>query len=1274
MSAFDEPAEAERDDTTGDGPLDAAARALGAAHRHAEAAATGSPGMAGVAALRAWLPRARAVARDADADRRAPAEWLLDNDHQVRRALVRIGEDMPPAFYRKLPCLAPEAGGSSRPPRVHALAQGLLGASRMQLSQQLCVAFLRAYQTEAPLAIAELWALPTMLRLVCVEALAESFGRLFPEAAAPAQAGRSAAGGLDDADCVARALSALATIATIRWKDLFDATSLIEDRLGRDPAQVYARMDFETRDRYRRRLEDLARRSRSPELAVADALIARAAAAAPDRLRSHVGHWLIGEGRAAFETEIGARRPARLRLREAAARRAGALYALALALAAFGALTAAAAYLAWVGAGPGAMALGLALSALPAVTLAVTLVNWLVTRLVAPRTLPKLDFRRAVAPDCPTAVAIPALVGGAQDVAALERRLETHRLANPDPMLRFVLLSDLPDADAETTAEDRTVEGALAEAVARLNARFAGAPFHLLHRPRRFNPAEGRWMGWERKRGKLEQFNALILTGEATPFSLIVGDVAALRRIRFVATADADTVLPPGSVSRLVGALAHPLNAARIDPATGRVAAGYTILQPRVEIAPEQATRSAFARLYAGDAAIDIYSRAVSDVYQDLFGVGSFTGKGLYEVAPFAQSLAGRAPENRILSHDLFEGLHGRVALTTDIVVYEGFPASWPELAARQHRWIRGDWQLLPWLGRRVPAPGGRTVPTRFSLLDRWKLVDNLRRSLSPPALVALAFAGWLALPGAPWVWTLVAALTPGAHVFTDLVTGLAQGRRRGAMRGLAMRMREHGGRWALGVAFLPADAALALDAVARTLRRLATRRRLLEWTPAASIAARLSGRSLRGAAWRTMWPAPAVATTGAVALVGLNPAALPVALPLLALWILSPEIAVATSRRPAPVEPPLDAADRAYLRRIARRTWLFFETFVRPEDNWLPPDNFQEAAQSGVAHRTSPTNIGMMMLASLTAWRLGHVGLPGLVERMRNTLDAMDRLETHRGHLLNWVDTRRLTPLEPRYVSTVDSGNLAVSLVTLAQACRAARDGPPILPARWDGLLDALALLSEALAAPENRGAFDRGPPEAIRAIEAAVSAARADRAAWGSALDDLCDRLRPALEARIAEGLAAAEDDLRPEALREAQVWLDRTRRHLAALRRDLRSLEGWRAVAAAAPDQWVDRLPAITAGLGADLALADGPVAMEAARAGLAASPDAADGWAQAFDAALAEAASAQRALAEALEATAAHAAAWAEGMDFAMLYDDASRLFFIGYNLSLGRMDA
>jgi cyclic beta-1,2-glucan synthetase len=530
-------------------------------------------------------------------------------------------------------------------------------------------------------------------------------------------------------------------------------------------------------------------------------------------------------------------------------------------------------------------------------------------------------------------------------------------------------------------------------------------------------------------------------------------------------------------------------------------------------------------------------------------------------------------------------------------------------------------------------------VPTRFSTLDRWKLLDNLRRSLSPPALVPLAFAGWLALPGAPWVWTLLAVLTLGAHVFTDLVTGLARGRRRGAMRGLAMQMREHGGRWALGVAFLPADAAAAADAIARTLRRLVVRHRLLEWTPAASVALRLAGRRPRPAAWRAMWPAPTVAAAGAAALAAPNPAALPLALPLLALWVAAPEIAVVTGRRPAPAEPPLAAADRAYLRRIARRTWLFFETFVRPEDNWLPPDNYQEAAQIGVAHRTSPTNIGMMMLASL-----------------------------------NWVETRRLTPLEPRYVSTADSGNLAISLVTLAQACCAAKDGPAILPARWDGLLDAVALLSEALAAPENRGAFDKGPAEAIRAIEAAVVAARDDRALWAATLEDLCDRLRSALEAQIAAGLTTAEGDMNPETLRDAQIWLDRTRRHLAALCRDLRSLEGWRAIAAAAPEAWADRSPTIAAGLVDDLSLADGPAALETARARTQAASEAADPWAQAFDAALADVAAAQRALTGALEAIAADASAWAEGMDFAMLSDGAARLFFIGYNVSLGRMDA
>ncbi|WP_114965120.1 GH36-type glycosyl hydrolase domain-containing protein [Alkalilacustris brevis] len=1249
------------------------------------------PALAELGAISDWVPRALTAARAAAPENLTAAEWMLDNDYHLRRALRQIRADMTPAFLNRLRALPPQAvvtgpdqaGRRAGPPRIHAMAHGLLAASQMQLSLPVCVRFLRAYQDRAPLDIAELWAFPTMLRVAALEVLIAAVSQRFADVAPPLSPEQLAElpAGLDASECVARAMATLSVLKTIDWKLVFDASSLVEEILALDPAGVYPLMEFRSRDDYRKAIETICGSCRHSEREVAAALVTLCAGYPGDKLRGHVGWWLLGEGRHDFEARLGAHRSVMHRLRHAAGRQAGKLYAGALGLAWLGALAVPAAYLWLVSAGPVAWAAGIALALVPATVLGMTLVNWLVTLLVAPRRLPKLDFRRAIAPDCRTAIAIPALVSKPEDAKELAQALEAHRLSNPDPMLQFVLLSDHADAQARTLPQDAEVERALVAAIDGLNARYGdgrgGGPFHLLHRARLYNPAEGCWMGWERKRGKLEQLNALILSGDRDAFHCRAGETRALRRVRFVLTVDADTRLPPGSANRLVGTLAHPLNTARFDVATGQVRGGYTILQPRVEISPEAATQSLFARLYGGDTAIDIYSRAVSDVYQDLFGEGSFTGKGLYEVAPFARSLEGRVPEGRILSHDLFEGLHGRVGLTSDIVVYEGFPQGYPEQVARMHRWIRGDWQLLPWLGRRVPGPEGVKLASRFTHLGRWKLLDNLRRSLVPVSLLALVLAGWAVLPGSPWVWTALAVLVPGAHLFTDLVTGFTQGRRRGAVRSALLRAREHAGRWALAVIFLVNDAVTALDAILRTLWRLWRGQRLLEWTPAAQVAARLARRGPRSAVWAVMWPAPAVAVLAGAGLAMIAPAALPAAAGLLALWFAAPEIALAASRPAEEPEAAFDARDRAFLRRIARRSWLFFETFVRPEDNWLPPDNYQEAPQQGVAHRTSPTNIGMMLLSSLTAWRLGYLGLPELVMRTRNTLDTMDRLQSWRGHLLNWYETRHLEPLEPRYVSTVDSGNLAVSLITLGQAAQAARLEPAFSPARWDGLHDTLALLAEAMAMEDNAQLFPSGCPQVLHDMQADAARLRDQRAQWPEALARLCDALMPALEACVREAIAASET-LPTASLREVQTWLERGRQHLSAMRRDLNAQQGWRMVLAQAPEGCAGRAQAVAQALPHDLPLAATSTAFATARDrlsehGTLLEDEPSREWIDALDRALEDAAQAHAGLERALRAISARARDWAHGMDFRMLLDPSTRLFFIGYDVGVGRLD-
>lgn len=1151
-----------------------------------------------------WLDHLLAAAAEAEPGQLTAAEWLLDNDYLVRRAAIRIREDLPKPFYRRLPTIA----GDERLPRALHLAHGFLDATHLQLSASLLIRFLGEFQRREPLLIAELWAFPTMLRVALVERLAAACHALFPGLPPLGLSDALPTGeGLEPSQTIARSLTGLRALSAIRWEDVFDPVCLVEQMLSEDPAGVYPRMDFDSRDQYRRAVEDLARRSGRAERDVARRAVEMARARSGPE--GHVGTWLVGPGRLAFAAELGVRPAVSDRLAEPRDRLLRGLWFGAIGLATLGALLPPLLLLATAGASAGWMAAGILLFLLPASVLAVTLVNWAVTHLVSPRVLPRLDLSDGLPDDCRTLVAKPVLAGAPADAETLARRLESHFLANPDESLDFVLLSDLPDAPAATMPGDEAIVAALVREIERLNALHprAGRPrFHLLHRERQWNDVEGCWMGWERKRGKLEQLNRLLLTGDLSPFPVRAGLPETLVGTRYVVTADADTRVPQGAVAQLVGTLAHPLNRFRKDGDGRRW--GYTVLQPRVEVAPEADARSRYARLMSGDTAIDIYSRAVSDVYQDLFGEGVFAGKGIYDVAAFAASLEGRVPENRILSHDLFEGLHGRAGLVTDIQVYEGYPSGHLEQAARQHRWVRGDWQLIPWLWPRVPGPGGQRLPNPFDSLGRWKLFDNLRRSLVAPSLVLLVVAGWLGLPGGPWLWTLLAALVLGAHIFTDLLAGLVQLRRDRTARALLARTRDNLARWALGLAFLLDDALVNLDAIARTLWRMLRRERLLQWTASAQVAARLARSNPREAAWRRMWPASALGVALGVMVLLFQPAALAAALPLILLWVAAPEIAAFTSRPLVRRDRPLSAGDLGFLRRIARRTWLYFETFAGPADNWLPPDNVQEDPHTVIARRTSPTNIGMMFLAALTAWRLGHLGRAEMLERLGNAMDSLERLPRHRGHVLNWVETANLTPLEPRYVSAVDSGNLAASLMIFAQAMEEAADGPDAPDAAFEGLADLVDLVDETLAG-DALGPHLAGPAAPhLAAIRQAVAAARANPECGGDTLAALFSTLLPALEDSLAEAVAATPS-VAAAGLRELQLWLERSRHHVAQILRDRE----------------------------------------------IAADP------------------AARARQSELARGLAARARTLAMGMDFAMLFDARTRLLHIGYDVSTGRMD-
>jgi cyclic beta-1,2-glucan synthetase len=1223
-------------------------------------------------AMASWFEALRRQATDAPPEAAKAAEWLIDNDYVLRRAIRDVRKDMPVRFYRDLPRLAaPEFAGL---PRVWFVARGALDAVEMQPGFNRLASFVSAYQDGRDLAIVELWALPTMLRLVCLETLIAACAELFPNLAPPVDIeprdGWSAH--QDPTEAVARSITAILALATLPWKDFFDRTSRVDAALRLDPAGIYAGMDFESRDLYRKAVEDLGRGSGRVETEVVRLALEMSDAQADDPRRGHVGHWLVGSGRADLEGALGYSPPFASRHLRWIRARARPLYFAVLVLFVLAALLLPVAILWNRDAGPAAYVGGILLSLVPAGIVAVTLTHWLVTLILPPRTLTKLDFEAGLPAFVRAVVAVPVILRGADEVGPLLEHVETNWLTNPDPNLRFVVLSDFADAAERTLPTDAAILAALRAGIDRLNDRYPDRrPFVLLHRQRRLNAADGIWMGWERKRGKLSEFNDFLATGNGSAFPVRAGKADSLIGTPSVITLDADTILPAGAAQRLLGALLHPLNRAEFGP-DGKVKDGYAFIQPRVEIAPQAGTRSLFTRLYTGDTAIDIYSRAVSDVYQDLFGEGIFTGKGAYDVAAFRRAIEGRAPDNIILSHDLFEGLHGRTALASDIVLYEDFPPDFLGYARRSHRWIRGDWQILPWLASRVPGAEGARLPSRFDLLDRWRIADNLRRSLIAPGLVLLAAVGWLMLPGPAWLWTLLTVAAPGAHLFTDLVTSLARGRRRGTVRGRLRGQLDHAGRWALAIIFMLYEAVVAVDAIARSLWRMhVSRRQLLEWTTAAQVAH--AGDASTLGYWRAMWVAPASAFVLAVLVLLARPEALAGAVPLLALWFASPAIAAWIGRPIALPRDELDTADRAFLRRLARRTWYFFEVFAGPEDNWLPPDNFQADPRPEIAHRTSPTNIGMLLLSMLVARDLGYLGLRDLTIRSRAVLDSMDRMERYRGHWLNWYDTRSLQPLEPRYVSTVDSGNLAVSLVTLAEGCRELAGSPVFPTALWSGLTDAFDLLSEALADhPAPAGDALRAEMDGITTRVAELAAAPGPSPA---ALDALREGELAALRALLLESLEKAGPADRT--LEIIQIWLERSDHQLRMMRSEIDVLLPWLSLAEGGPAGHEAILSRVAMLLGPDWELRGAARRVAEARRDVARARAAADAggqaWLDRLDAALVAGGAAQDGLLRDIEGVTARAAHAADAMDFAMLYDRERRIFNIGYNLNADQLD-
>jgi cellobiose phosphorylase len=1041
---------------------------------------------------------------------------------------------------------------------------------------------------------------------------------------------------------ISNSIGSLRLLDALDWREFVENTSRVEQMLGEDPAKVYKRMDFATRDVYRHAVEQLARQTRRSETDVAREAVtqARAAAsavvaAADADLEAHVGFHLIGKGRAALRRHCasGSRGLPFDSWRHGGmpfATYLSAVLALGIALA--------------------APALGFVWTQTPSLWLRVPAgfcmivalsypVIWLINRCAVlislPQPLPRMDLRAGIPPEARTLVVVPCLLGSVDEVNRLADNLELRYVANRDAQLLFALLSDFADAAEAQSAADREILDAASTAIEVLNRGYAkerGAVFFLLHRPRVWSESERCWMGRERKRGKLTDLNALLLTGTSTGFSHIVGDVRNLRGMRYVITLDADTQLPRDAARMLVATMQHPLNRPRFA-ANGRdVSAGYTILQPRIGNLLPPTGVSRYAALFGGDAGIDPYTMASSDLYQDLFAEGSFIGKGIYDVEAFEGALGERFPDNRILSHDLLEGCYAHAALTADIELYEQYPQSYRVDAKRRARWIRGDWQIAAWLFRSVPIPAGRRERNPLSTLSRWKIFDNLRRSLLSPALYALLLFGWFVLPAPVLCGALVLAIAL-LPVLGEGLFALLRWPAGGILRHLRDSLQAVGAPLARAVfmlACLPFEAWKNMTAIVRTGWRVhVSKRHLLQWVASSVVEQKANASGPYATAWREMAIGPASTAIIALALWLWRPGVLILAAPWLLLWLLAPPIAAWLSAVPGRDTQALDASQIAFVRAAARRTWAFFERFVSADDNWLPPDNFQEQPVAKIAHRTSSTNIGLGLLANLSAYDMGYISLRGLLARTRRTFDTLQKLDRYRGHLHNWYDTTTLQSLQPVYISTVDSGNFVALVLTLRQGLFECLHTPLIGRQAFAGLADTFAVLRSL--------AGDADAPH-CQAFADALAGTRAlpeilPVAATRTALRELSVRAQ------------TLHDELTAHGSTPVQEWGGKLLRQCAAALADLE-----------------DFLEADWASDPADAGVAsaekDSPIPSLSALAQSASTP-------------------ATKALAVAcvheIEALGTLCADFAR-VDYSFLYDSTRDLFAIGYNVSDGRRDA
>jgi hypothetical protein len=982
----------------------------------------------------------------------------LSASHRTFRAAISAISDKP-REVAKLPRIV--RGPRHDEPRAAGVAHAYLRAVNGIFSADTFRTFMDALQEHEPLNVDELWSLGSFLKFAQFEILVDE-ARALLRSPTPVPIAE-----------LMEHIKSMRMLAYADWVYLIEPLIIFDKFLRKDPAGAFEKMDFESRELYRKRIAVIARRSDCNEMQVAQAALELASgaeepASGDDRVRyrrTHIGYYLIDSGLPQLATRVGHHASLAWRVRAFVRKHGEDFFISGIEIFTLIFIAAALFPVLPTIRGFAGLAFVVLLLFLPATQDAVDLINNTITSLFDPEPLPKLDFSRGIPDKCATLVAVPTLLLNEKQVRKLVNDLEVRYLANRDPNLHFALLTDLADSVSKPRDKDSHLLVELAmRLIGDLNAKYPpqdGGVFLLLHRHRIYNMRQGVWMGWERKRGKLLDLNKL-LTDEFDAFPIKAGPIEALRGVRYILTLDADSQLPRGEAARMAGAIAHPLNQAVIDPKLRIVTAGFGILQPRIGVTVRSTARSRLAAIYSGQSGFDIYTRAISDAYQDLFGEGIFTGKGIYEVSTLHAVLDRRFPRNALLSHDLIEGAYARAGLATDIELVDDYPSHYSAYIRRKHRWVRGDWQIVQWMFSRVPDESGHWVTNPISSISRWKIFDNLRRSLVDPGLFILFIAGWLRLPGGPLYWTIVPILLLFFPAIAQFVFALVRGSLSGnkgdaseAFTGLAQGSLITFFR----LVFLPHETLLALDAIVRSLvRRFITGERLLEWETAAQTEIESTARA---AVDRYLAATPLLAAAVAILVWTLSaqPRAILCAAPVLVLWSLGSPI-TAWLNRPPRDKHQLSTEDQEFLMAHAIRIWRYFYEFSSQRHNYLIPDNVMEEGYSE-APRVSPTNIGLLLNTRQAACELGLLTAPEYAELCSRTLETMERMEKFRGHLYNWYDTETLAPLDKSpFVSSVDSGNLAASLYTLHAGTRALANRPLLGTELFAGLRAYIRLL----------------------------------------------------------------------------------------------------------------------------------------------------------------------------------------------------------------------